>query len=214
MQNLRNQITKIKQNLKPMENTFIPTDYHQPKADNNYLRLEDGENAMRILTTPLMGWEGWVTEGEVRRPMRVPFHKKEDCRTEDQIKHFWALGVYDYKTKAIKIWSFTQATIIEAITSLANNSKWGDCREYDITIVKSGEKMNTKYTVMPNPKEPLSAEITQKLVEKPFDLTKLFKNEDPFEVEEGASNDPIQNSPNDAPPPPSEEPPAANKLFD
>ena len=60
------------------------------------------------------------------------------------------------------------------------NADWGDPRDYDITITKTGQKLDTEYTVMPSPKKELAIEAQTTYGKTPVRLAALFENGDPF----------------------------------
>lgn len=70
------------------------------------------------------------------------------------------------------------------IANLFNNEEWGDLSKYDVTISREGSGMDTKYTVIPNPKGPANAEAVAE-AEK-IELVKLVDKDgaesayDPF----------------------------------
>jgi hypothetical protein len=47
---------------------------------------------------------------------------------------------------------------------------WGDPREYNLTINKKGQKLETEYTVQPSPKTPAPAEALAQLKAMAIDL--------------------------------------------
>ena len=57
---------------------------------------------------------------------------------------------------SVQIWQINQRTIQEAIMNLINDADWGDPREYDLKITRTGDaSLETKYTVSPKPKKEL-----------------------------------------------------------
>src|ERR1700751_1003661 len=101
--------------------TFLPENYEAPKSGGSYMKLQDGENKIRILSKPIIGWVGW----ENRKPIRS---KVKPARTFDQgkeAKHFWAFIIWNYATEAIEIMEITQRGIQKAIESLSKDSDWG-----------------------------------------------------------------------------------------
>ena len=64
---------------------------------------------------------------------------------------------------------------------LINDTDWGDPREYDIKILRTGDGLETKYTVSPKPKKdlPEAAKFEYDLMN--IKLEKLLTGEDPFE---------------------------------
>ena len=71
---------------------------------------------------------------------------------------------------------------MSALTDIFNNPDWGAPFAYNITINKTGEGMETSYTVTPTPPKELTNEAKDKVVEKPLNLEALFESGDPFEI--------------------------------
>jgi hypothetical protein len=165
--------------------SFLPADYKEPKPLGNYMKLEDGENNFRILSSAITGWEYWINdvndEGKaIRKPVRIKPDGQVGMDFADNTKHFWAFVVYNQDAKRIQILEITQRTIQKAIMALIKNVKWGDPKNYDITIVKSGKDLDTEYTVTPNPKEELDKEILKQYEAMNIELEELYKSGDPF----------------------------------
>ena len=171
-------------------NDFFDKDYEVPQKAGGYMKFQNGENRIRILGTfsegtAIKGYEYWVTGPEGGRK---PIRKREDEQIvtseleegEDKVKHFWALPVYNYNADAIQILEITQISIIKAITALAKDSDWGSPTGYDILITKTGEKLETEYSVQPKPAKPVTADILKRYKEKNINIQALFKGEDPF----------------------------------
>lgn len=161
-----------------MFNEFLPENYQPPKTMGSYLKLQDGENKLRILSKPIIGWEDW----EHMRPIRYKMDEKpSEPKTADKpIKHFWAMIVWDYTEQKIKIWHVTQASIIKALGQLVQDSDWGAPFYYDIKVIKTGQEMRTKYSINPSPHKPVSDEIKRAFHDKPIYLEALYTNDDPF----------------------------------
>ncbi len=88
---------------------FLPKNYQAPNASNKYMKLEKGENKIRILSQPILGWEDWTLE---QKPVRFRFDKKpaKSINAEKPVKHFWAFIVWNYIDEKIQILQITQAT--------------------------------------------------------------------------------------------------------
>ena len=169
--------------------SFLPKDYKVPGSSNNYMKFEQGENLLRILSNPILGWEWWTSdtnnEGkEVRTPHKV---KEEEGVPMDAIdadgrgvKHFWAMVVWNYQVKKVQILEITQKGIQKAIRALEKSKGWGDPKNYDLSITKTGEKLETEYSVMPVPPTELDKDIVKKFKETKVDLEALYKGDDPF----------------------------------
>lgn len=157
--------------------TFLPIGYQPPKSTNSYLKLQDGENKIRILTAPILGWEDWVD----KKPVRYPMHERpKPVDGKKPVKHFWSFVVWNYKEEEIQIMHVTQTSIRNCIQALCNDSDWGAPYTYDIKIIRSGEGMETEYTVNPLPHKPVPAAAVDRFYEKRCNLDAIYHNEDPF----------------------------------
>lgn len=170
-----------------MSNEFLPKDYALPKAQNKYFKFKDGSNTVRILSNTIMGYEYWNTENKPVRTRTRLMETPKDIRVESDglpssVKHFWAFVVYNYDDDCVQIMEITQVSIMKQLLALVENSKWGDPKNYDVTISKSGEKLETRYTVIPNPHSELSPEIKSEYANTELSLDALFDGEDPFEA--------------------------------
>lgn len=164
---------------------FLPNDYETPDK-SRYMKFQLGENRFRPLTSPILGYEGWKTFGDgtrkpVRRTMDGSF-QPDDVDDPEEIKHFWAMVVWNYKEKSVQILEITQKAIMKAIRALSANPEWGTPLKYDLSVVKEGEKMSTKYQVIPNPHKALAEEVEKAWAEaKPkIDLNALYTGDNPF----------------------------------
>ena len=161
--------------------TFLPPDYQAPKSSNNYMKLQDGENKIRILSQPIFGWEDWVEN----KPIRYRFNQKP-AKSHDPkkpIRHFWSFIVWNYLEERIQILNITQATIRSNIETLCKDNDWGDPYFYDIKIIRKGEGTDTEYMVNPLPHKPTAPRIVEAFSESPCNLEALFDNADPFSKE-------------------------------
>lgn len=156
---------------------FFPDDYTVPSGSGNYMKF-DGESKLRILSDPIFGYIEWVDKKPLRTTMDEG--KPETTDPKNPPKHFWAMKVYDYQDKGIKILEITQASVQKAIKALNDDKDWGNPQGYDLKIVKKGEGLKTKYTVTPSNKKPVGKDILKLLAEKEINLEALFEGEDPF----------------------------------
>lgn len=160
---------------------FLPKGYEPPKMGGGYTKLQNGDNLLRILSAPLLMWVDW----DDKQPVRYLYVDQEppppSFDPTKPAKHAWAMVVYNYATASIEIWEVTQAGIQTAIEKLASNPKWGSPFGYDISINKTGEKLLTKYSVIAEPKEPVSDEIKEAYKAKPINLKALLSGGNPFE---------------------------------
>jgi len=158
---------------------FLPQDYEAPAGSAGYMKLQDGENKLRILSKPIIGWLDWKD----KKPFRFRIKEKPDRPMEKgPIKHFWAFLVWNYEAQAVQILEITQATIQKTIQDLSKNEDWGAPFGYDIKITRKGKDLETEYSVMPSPKKDLSDQIKKAALEKPAYLDALFDGTDPWVI--------------------------------
>ena len=174
---------------------FLPDNYKPlQNPAGSYMKLLPGDNKIRILgdfnakpPTAILGFIGWLTttdaEGKpARRPERTPPGVDLDTsKYEEKPKEFWALIVWNYGVEAIQIWEVTQRGIQNELVSLAEDEAWKDLSEFDVSVNRSGEGLETRYSVMPKPKAEISAEVKEAYEKSSIDLVALFSGDDPFE---------------------------------
>lgn len=158
---------------------FLPEGYETPQTGGNYMKLQDGENKIRILSKPIIGWVDWKDKQAYRFPMKQKPDKPLD---KNPIKHFWAFVVWNYNIQSIQILEITQQTIQTAIQSLSKDDDWGAPYAYDLKIIKKGRDLQTEYSVTPSPKKPVPDEVQKAALDKPVYLDALFHGADPWVV--------------------------------
>ncbi len=158
---------------------FLPKDYQAPKSSGHYMKLQDGENKIRILSAPILGWEDWIE----KKPIRYRFDKKpmKAIDPKKPVKHFWAMIVWNYSEEQIQVLQLSQATIRSNIEALCKDSDWGAPYFYDIKIIKKGEGTDTEYMVNPLPHKQLQPKIKEEFMQRRCYLEALFDNADPFD---------------------------------
>lgn len=179
--------------------SFLPQDYTIP-TDSKYMKFVAGENTFRILSDAITGWEWWTSETvdgkEVRKPNRVSEEDgipAEEYNEDQPPKHFWAFVVWNYTDKKVQILEITQKGIQQAISALNRSKGWGDPKGYDISVTKVGEKLETKYSVMPIPPLKVEVEIMEKYKTMNINIEKLFTGEDPFTSEKVDADEMVKN---------------------
>jgi len=163
-----------------MSNSFLPEGYQTPQGGGgDYTRFAKGETLIRILSKPLMYWLEFVDKKPVRKPFEI--HKPAPKPQGDQkVKQAWALIVYNYNTSKIEVCEITQVTIKLAIENYNKNAKWGNPFAYDLAINKTGEGLDTEYSVIANPKEPVSDVVKKAYKDTPINLQSLLTGDNPF----------------------------------
>lgn len=161
--------------------TRLPNDYEiKTSTWGNYTRFNDGDTKLRILTSPIMWYQYFTKENKPKRSKK-PFENTSDIKDQWKVKEFWAFVVYNYETEKLEVCEIAQNSIKWQLFSLSKDSDYGDPKQYDIKINRSGKDLDTKYQVKPLPpkdfdnKEMLDSAKTIK-------LEALYEWKDPFET--------------------------------
>lgn len=162
--------------------TFLPKDYKAPTGSNEFMKLEDGSNRIRVVSDASIGWEGWRDNKPFRRAGIDQNIEEDEVDLDEKfgkpkLSHFWAFKVIDYKDDSVKILQITQKSIMKAIESLVNDSDWGDPKDYDISIerAKNGDKVS--YSVKSYPPKKLTSTLQALVDESKIDLNSLFNDD-------------------------------------
>lgn len=163
---------------------FLPKKYKAPAGSSDFMKLQDGENKIRIMSDAVIGWEGWKNDKPFRRE-GIEKNIEDDEVDIDQkyskkpkISHIWAFIVWDYESESIKLFTLTQKTIMKSIDSLVNDDDWGDPKEYDIGINKIVKGGRTSYEIKPYPPKKLSSDIIKAFKDTEIDIQSIFKESD------------------------------------
>lgn len=168
----------------------LPTDTKGEAAGSQYLTIEPGQNEILIVGPAVTGYQYWREEGgPVRQKEVFDEPLPDDCRMKDikdksgnivgrekeKQQFYWAMPVYNFKTKNFELAQFTQKGIREGLLSKQNNPNWGDpVGRYTVTIDKSGTGFQTKYSVEANPADDARkaelAAIMEKYNANPIDV--------------------------------------------
>ncbi len=155
--------------------------------------LKSGEKVkIRVLSYFVAGRSVWSDTDDGKR---VPFRARETesipvgkiginqfTQMPERIKQFLAAVVWNYTTGQVEIFETDKSTIIEAIYELEQSEDWGDMKGYDVSISKSGQNMDTKYTVLPSGQ----GAFKEKADWKSVNLEALFDGTDPFSSDKSA----------------------------
>lgn len=161
---------------------FLPADYEVPAAEGNYFKFKKGTNTFRVMGSAIVGYEYWNTSNKPVRAKKMWDAIPSDARLEDgqfKPKHFWAFVVFNYDAKRVQIMEVTQKSIMSAMEALVHNPKWGDPKGYDITVTRTGDGLDTEYSVMPEPHSPAPDTSVPTIR-----LEALFDGSDPFSPEQ------------------------------
>jgi hypothetical protein len=172
---------------------FIP----EQSGTNKYTLsgLKSGEKVkVRVLSDFITGKSVWgdkdgkriITRRKIGEPIPTGLIGWNQMTGKpERIKQFVAAIVWNYSTEQVEILETDKATIIGQIFDIEANEDWGDSKGFDLTISRSGEGMETKYSILPS---------NQKAFKCPEDwsgvnLNALFDGTDPF-----ASNEDVEYS--------------------
>ena len=175
---------------------FTPDKFAESQV-GNYMKFEDGQNRIRILEKPITGYVYWedaegnlVPKNEMAgkggKPVRVKSWEGLTNAQRGAMKGFAAMVVWNYQAEKVQILEVKQVGIMNALEALSLSKSWGDVTSFDIVITKTRTGINptdVEYSVMPEPKEPVSKEIKEAYKEAHIDLEALYRGEDPFGVE-------------------------------
>jgi len=168
---------------------FADDDFAPPKKSDAYLKFKPGTHRIRMLSQPIVGNLGWTakTGGKpIRKPLGAPWSPNE-VHDPNAIKKFWAVAVWDYAAKMVKVWEVTQSTIMGQVRTLAKDADWGEPQNYDIAVTRIGSTMDdTEYTLTPKPKAALHPDVEDAwaaCLASGFDLSRLFAGGDPFSAD-------------------------------
>jgi len=138
-------------------------------AKSDFMRLEEGENTVRVMGNPVQFYIHWVvtTDGarrKVNSPVASPelVRRLEDSGFKRQPR--WLIKVLDRTDDSFRLLE-VGPQIYNAIKALYNNSRWGKVTAYDVTINKGPKGTQPLYSVTPNPKEALSADFKARFME-------------------------------------------------
>lgn len=172
------------------------SDYEVPKAGGGaYLKFDKGQTTFMPLSSPIVGWQYWNNDNKPVRLSNKPEGRWEDlpgikAEKDGKLKvtHFWAFPVIDKADGKVKILEITQKGVQNSIREYAKNEEWGNpVQRYTFTVSRSGEGLDTEYTVMANPLATVPATwmaAWKEITTKGFNLNELYTSGDPFNPSE------------------------------
>lgn len=131
---------------------LLPADYEVPESGGGSLfaKLQKGTNQFRVLDTPVTGyiWFEETMDGlKAKRTRDIG-----DVPTGEKPKHFWYIPIA--MDGAIKLMEITQKTVLNELAMLDRSPMWGKLSEYEVIVTRSGDGLETTYSVQPCPKSP------------------------------------------------------------
>ena len=167
-----------------MNDSFFPTADYKVPITSSYMKLVEGKNKFRVLSSAIVGYEYWTEDNKpVRSKTPIdeePTNIKRDKDGNYNISHFWAFVVWNYDAKRIQILELKQKGVMTYMQGLVNDEMWGNPKGYDIVITRKGSGFDTEYITTANPHRPLDPEIQAKYENTKINLEALFTGADPF----------------------------------
>lgn len=155
---------------------------------SDYVKFQDGDKRhLRIISKPITGHELFVDGKPVRWEPDAP--RPEHAISDERPKKFVAFVVFEYNHDntgsalhphggAVKVWSFSQRTIIDQMAMLFKAEHW---TTFELVVTRVGKGLDTKYNVtgIQSPIEENLVAFASKADEY-IDLSKLYTSESPF----------------------------------
>ena len=162
---------------------FFPTEDYKIPETSNYMKFMEGDNTFRVLSSAIVGYEYFTTDNKAIRSKTSFDSIPSDIKKDGSVKHFWAFVVWNYDSKRIQILELTQKGIMKTMQSYIKNAKWGNPRDYDFIVTRTGSGMDTEYAITVNPKAPIDQEIVTRFQASTITLDALFEGLDPFTID-------------------------------
>lgn len=151
---------------------------------SDYVKFQDGDKRhLRIVSSPVVGHEVFVDKKPVR--WEPDAARPEHAISDERPKQFVAFVVFEYDHDnsggAVKLWSFSQRTIIDQMSMLFGPKTDNHWTDFELVVTRVGKGMDTKYNVTG-----IKSPIEENLVafasksEEYVDLNKLFTGDNPF----------------------------------
>jgi hypothetical protein len=159
--------------------------WSKPKTggSNSYLKLNDGANRVRIVSEPIEDWEHFVDGSDGKKKvMRCAGRGCSACQFGGKARKVYHFAAVSREGNAeVKLLTVGQM-VYGGLYDLMTNEDWrfDSVPDYDITITKKGEGMNTDYSVQSSAKKPLTPEEIELV--KAYDMKAALKER--YEVAE------------------------------
>jgi len=162
---------------------------------NDFMKLEEGINKVRIFTNPFQFVVHWVEDASGQnRKIKCAIENCPLCRKGVKAQTRWYIGVLDYKSGQPKILE-VGSQIFNSIHSYATDEEWGEkitkpwgeIFAYDIAIMRGPKGTNPLYSVQPSPKmkdiKPEETAFIEEFLER-VDISKFTEPLAPEDIEE------------------------------
>jgi hypothetical protein len=178
---------------------FFDKGHQIPDKRSQFMKLEYGKNRFRFVGNPISGYvfygklirdDGTETvkpyrrreaEGEFSVEEMINLNVRMTKEGEMERQKYFVMGlVWNYQKEKLQVLEITQKSILKALKSYVGSEEYGHPSEYDLTVEKKGEGLNTEYTVIVSPPKAMAEEIITAAGEVSCDLEKIFEGEYPI----------------------------------
>uniref|UniRef100_A0A7C4Y4L2 Uncharacterized protein n=1 Tax=Caldisericum exile TaxID=693075 RepID=A0A7C4Y4L2_9BACT len=168
---------------------YIDDKSYEPEiSSSNFMKLQPGENKIRIASRTFhFKKHGFRSEGKYSSKIcqgeNCPY-----CQQGNEPKNRYAWIVIDRKEqdpeKMVKVLEVGWQ-IYSQLLAYAKDEDYGELTKYDVKIKRTGEGLETEYSVVASPKKSeITEEEKQAIEESNIDLEKLFSGGKFAKVEE------------------------------
>lgn len=153
-------------------------------GNNDFMKLEEGSNPVRIFTKPYQFYTVWTTDATGKqRKFRSAVENCPLVQRGEKPSARWYVGVINRKNNKPSILEIGPQ-IYRQILGLRKKEKWGDPRGYDLDIERQPKGNQPLYITSPEPKTALTDD--EKTAIREFltrvDLKKMTEPPTPEEV--------------------------------
>ena len=151
---------------------LLPSSYEVPEGGGGsvFYKIKKGDNQFRVLDVPLTGYVWFEETPDGLSPKRS--RDIGDVPSGEKAKHFWFVPIgMEGNVKLVEI---TQKSILSELAMLDRSPIWGHLSDYEVIVTKTGDGLDTTYSVTPCPKTP------NDLVAKYEEFKKGYKPENLF----------------------------------
>jgi hypothetical protein len=137
----------------------LAPDYKAPISASSYMKMAKAGAPIKFILVGqiITGFSYWTEDKRCLRfrekPTETPGIKMEDGKP-DRVSHFWVLPVFDCGTESVKLLEISQRGIQDQLSEIFQGDDYdlGDLESpMAVKISATGEKLLTKYTLMPVP---------------------------------------------------------------
>lgn len=157
------------------------------KNGSAYMKLEQGNNVVRIITQPYVFTVCWIKDPQ-GVPRKVRSALVPTCpliKRGEKLQKRWFVGVINRRTGKAEILEIS-SQIISALKDLASDPDWGNPKGYDVDVKRGTPGSQPLYRVVAKPQKPLTDDekaLAERFI-KETDFIKMTKPPTPEEVAE------------------------------